>query len=71
VADFAGPLIGGGITAGVSLISFAYGFGRLSRSVEFLTKSVDLLRQEIDKQRDDLITIHERLARLERSTPSY
>ena len=70
VVDLIGALIGGGLTAGISLIGFAYGYGCLNRSVELLTKSVDLLRQDIDKMRDDLVTVHERLARLERAAPS-
>ncbi len=65
--DFVGALIGGGITAALSLIGVAYSYGRLNRSVELLTKSVDLLREDVVKMRDDLVTVHERLARLERS----
>jgi hypothetical protein len=65
VTDLVGPLIGGGITGGLSLIGFAYGYGRFSQRIEHLTEAVDKLSNSIDHMRDDLVSIHERLAKLE------
>lgn len=69
VSSVAGAVIGAAASIFVSLLAFVYGYGKLSQQVANLSRTVEVLKNDIgDRLRaleETLVEVRERVAKLE------